>query len=362
MGLYGVAIGEEWGGAGLDYTALAVACEEIAAGDCATATIVAVNNLVAGILPATAMPRRKRNFCKPLAQGEMLGAFALTEPQVGSDACAITTRAERKGEHYVLNGVKQFITSGKNADIAVVFAVTDKDAGKKRHQRLPRADHDAGLHRGAHRGEDRAARFRHGADRVRELQGAGGASARAGRRRLSHRARQPRVGPHQRRRAGHRRGARRARRGARLRTRAQEHGQGADRAPGGQLPPRRHGDRRRGRRASSICTPRACATPASPASRKRRWPSCSPPRWPRSVCSDAIQIHGGYGYVADFPVERLWRDVRVTQIYEGASDIQRMVIGRTLEERADVGDQEPDQSPLGRVRANAERMQALVDD
>src|ERR671924_2267456 len=131
MGLYGVAIPEEWGGAGLDYTSLAVACEEIAAGDCATATIVAVNNLVAGILAGYGSDKQKSAFLRPLAKGEMLGAFALTEPQVGSDAAAITTRAERQGSHYVLNGVKQFITSGKNADVAVVFAVTDKGAGKK---------------------------------------------------------------------------------------------------------------------------------------------------------------------------------------------------------------------------------------
>src|SRR5438445_133553 len=131
MGLYGVAIAEKWDGAGLDYTSLAVACEEIAAGDCSTATIVAVNNLVAGILAGFGNDAQKHKFLKPVAKGEMLGAFALTEPHVGSDAAAITTRAERQGAHYVLNGVKQFITSGKNADITVVFAVTDKAAGKR---------------------------------------------------------------------------------------------------------------------------------------------------------------------------------------------------------------------------------------
>src|SRR2546423_15486474 len=120
MGLCGVAIAEEWGGAGLDYTALAVACEEIAAGDCSTATIVAVNNMVAGIVAGYGSPAQKQRFLKPLAKGEMLGAFALTEPAVGSDASAITTRAEKQGAHYVLNGVKQFITSGKNADVTVV--------------------------------------------------------------------------------------------------------------------------------------------------------------------------------------------------------------------------------------------------
>src|SRR5262245_34950228 len=115
LGLYAVAVGEEWGGAGLGYSALAVACEEMAAGDCATATIVSVNNLVAGILAGYGNEGQKKQFLRPLAQGETLGAFMLTEPHVGSDASAITTRAERKGGEYVLNGVKQFITSGKNA-------------------------------------------------------------------------------------------------------------------------------------------------------------------------------------------------------------------------------------------------------
>src|SRR5580765_488580 len=131
MGLYGVAIPEEWGGAGLGYSALAVACEEISAGDCATATIVSVNNLVAGILAGYGNDAQKKAFLRPLAEGKRIGAFALTEPHVGSDAAAISTRAERQGSHYVLNGTKQFITSGKNADFAVVFAVTDKGAGKK---------------------------------------------------------------------------------------------------------------------------------------------------------------------------------------------------------------------------------------
>jgi len=131
MGLYAVAVPEQWGGAGLDYTALAIACEEMSAGHCATATIVSVNNLVAGILAGYGNDLQKQTFLRPLAEGKRLAAFALTEPHVGSDAAAIITRAERRGGEYVLNGTKQFITSGKNADFAVVFAVTDKGAGKK---------------------------------------------------------------------------------------------------------------------------------------------------------------------------------------------------------------------------------------
>src|SRR5215813_13392935 len=131
MGLCGVAIPEEWSGAGMDYTALALACEEISAGDGATCTIVMVTNLVANIVQGYGNDAQKKEFLVPLAQGKSLGAFCLTEPHAGSDAAAITTRAERSGGSYVLNGVKQFITSGKTADIAVVFAVTDKNQTKR---------------------------------------------------------------------------------------------------------------------------------------------------------------------------------------------------------------------------------------
>ncbi|HSH08434.1 MAG TPA: acyl-CoA dehydrogenase family protein, partial [Burkholderiales bacterium] len=131
MGLFGVAVPERWGGAGMDSTALAIACEEVSAGDGATGTIISVNNLVAGILNGFGDDAQKDRWLKPVARGEMLGAFALTEPHTGSDAAAIATRAELRDGGYVLNGVKQFITSGKTADVAVVFAVTDKTAGKK---------------------------------------------------------------------------------------------------------------------------------------------------------------------------------------------------------------------------------------
>jgi butyryl-CoA dehydrogenase len=127
-----VAVPAEWDGAGLDYLALALILEEIAAGDGATSTVVSVNNCpVCSILMAFGNADQKQRFLKPLARGEMLGAFCLTEPHVGSEAGGLKTTAVRDGDHYVLNGVKQFITSGKNGDVAIVMAVTDKAAGKK---------------------------------------------------------------------------------------------------------------------------------------------------------------------------------------------------------------------------------------
>ncbi len=132
LGCYGVAVPAEYDGAGLDYLALALILEEIAAGDGATSTVVSVNNCpVCSILMAFGNAEQKQRFLKPLARGDQLGAFCLTEPHVGSEAGGLKTTAARDGDHYVLNGVKQFITSGKNGDLAIVMAVTDRSAGKK---------------------------------------------------------------------------------------------------------------------------------------------------------------------------------------------------------------------------------------
>ena len=328
MGLFGVAVPEQWGGAGMGYTELAVACEEIAAGDCATATIVSVNNLVAGILAGYGNDAQKETFLKPLAQGKMHGAFCLTEPHAGSDASAITTRAERQGNHYVLNGVKQFITSGKTAAIAVVFAVTDRSAGKKGisafvvptdtpgyqvarieeklGQRASdtaqivlencKAEHLLGQEGGGYRialANLESGRINVAAQAVGVARAALDAAAAYARERKSmgkalveHQAINFRL--------------------ADMATQIEA---------GRQL--YLHAARLRDAR-------KPCLKEASMA---KLFASETAER----VCSDAIQIHGGYGYVADFPVERLWRDVRVTQIYEGASDIQRMVIGRAIE-------------------------------
>ena len=131
LGCYGVAVPAEYDGAGLDTLALAVILEEIAAGDGATSTIVSVTNCpVCSILMAWANEAQKQQWLRPLARGDMLGAFCLTEPHVGSQADGLKTVAVRHGNDYVLNGVKQFVTSGKNADVAIVMAVTDKEIGR----------------------------------------------------------------------------------------------------------------------------------------------------------------------------------------------------------------------------------------
>ncbi|TMI02593.1 MAG: acyl-CoA dehydrogenase [Betaproteobacteria bacterium] len=329
MGLYGVAIAEKWDGAGLDYTSLAVACEEIAAGDCSTATIVAVNNLVAGILAGYGNDAQKHEFLKPVAKGEMLGAFALTEPHVGSDAAAITTRAERQGAHYVLNGVKQFITSGKNADIAVVFAVTDKAAGKRGISAFVVPTSTPGYvvarieEKTGQRASDTAQIVLENC-KTEHLLGGEGAGYRIALANLE----SGRINV-----AAQSTGVARAALEAAVAYARERKSMGktliehqavnfrlADMAT------RVEAGRQLYLHAASLRDAgRPCIKEASMA-------KLFASEMAEQVCSDAIQIHGGYGYVADFPVERLWRDVRVTQIYEGASDIQRLVIGRALEE------------------------------
>jgi len=329
MGLYGVAISEAWGGAGLGYTALAVACEEIAAGDCATCTIVMVNNLVAGIVAGYGSEQQKKAFLKALTTGKALGAFALTEPHVGSDASAITTRAERRGEHYVLNGVKQFITSGKTADVAVVFAVTDKSAGKKGISAFLVPTTTPGYvvarieDKTGQRASDTAQIVLENCKVTAEhLLGQEGGGYRIALANLE----SGRINV-----AAQSTGVARAALEAAL-AYARER-----KSMGKVLSEHQAVNFRLADMATQIEAARqlylhaACLRDArQPCIKEASMAKLFASEMAERVCSDAMQIHGGYGYVADFPVERLWRDVRVTQIYEGASDIQRMVIGREL--------------------------------
>ena len=332
MGLYGVAIAEEWGGAGMNYTALAVACEEISAGDCSTATIVSVNNLVAGILAGYGNAQQKEKFLRNLCSGKTLAAFALTEPQAGSDASAITTRAERQGGHYVLNGVKQFITSGKNADFAVVFAVTAKGAGKKGISAflvptstpgyvVARIEDKTGQ-RASDTAQISLENCKVPAENLLAQEGAGYrialANLESGRVNVAAQAT----------------GVARAALEAAI-AYARER-----RSMGKPLIGHQAVNFRLADMATQIEAARQLYLHAAglrdaglPCLKEASMAKLFASEMAEKVCSDAIQIHGGYGYVTDFPVERMWRDVRATKIYEGANDIQRLVIGRALGEQ-----------------------------
>jgi alkylation response protein AidB-like acyl-CoA dehydrogenase len=330
LGCYGVAVPAEWDGAGLDYLALALILEEIAAGDGATSTVVSVNNCpVCSILMAFGNAEQKERFLKPLARGEMLGAFCLTEPHVGSEAGGLKTTAVRDGGHYVLNGVKQFITSGKNGDLAIVMAVTDKAAGKKGISAfvVPTATPGYEVARledkmGQHASDTAQIRFENcrvpAANRLGD-EGQGLRIALSG-------LEGGRIGI-----ASQSVGMARAAFDAALAYSKQRESFGrpifehqAVQFKLAEMATQIEAARQLIWHAASLKDAgRPCLKEAAMA-------KLFASEMAERACSDAIQVFGGYGYVGDFPVERIYRDVRVCQIYEGTSEVQKILIGRAL--------------------------------
>jgi alkylation response protein AidB-like acyl-CoA dehydrogenase len=330
LGAYGICVPEIYGGAQLDYVSLALVIEEIAAGDGGTSTAISVTNCpVNAILMRYGSPEQKRQWLTPLARGEMLGAFCLTEPHVGSDASALRTTAVRRGDEYVIDGVKQFITSGKNGQVAVVIAVTDKAAGKKGMSaflvptaapgyRVARLEDKVGQH-SSDTAQIQFDSCRIPADNLIGQEGGGYRIA------LS------------------------ALEGGRIGIAAQSLGMARSAFESALAYAKE-----RQSFGTAIFNHQAvgfrladCATQLE-AARQLVWHAASLRDADRpclkeaamaklfaseiaeQVCSAAIQTLGGYGYVSDFPVERIWRDVRVCQIYEGTSDVQKIIIQRAL--------------------------------
>lgn len=330
LGAYGVLVPEEYGGAGLDALALALILEEIAAGDGGTSTAISVNNCpVCSILLTYGNEQQKRDWLTPLARGEMLGAFCLTEPQAGSDASALRTTATRDGDAYVLNGVKQFITSGKNGNVAIVMAVTDKSAGKRGISAFIVPTDTPGYvvarleeKLGQHSSDTAQIIFDNCRVPAANLIGAEGEGYRIALSGLEG----GRIGI-----AAQSVGMARAAFEAALAYAKERESFGqplfahqavqfrlADMAT--QL----EAARQLIRHAASLKDAgQPCLTEAAMA---KLFASEAAER----ICSAALQIHGGYGYLSDFPVERIYRDVRVCQIYEGTSDIQKILIARGL--------------------------------
>ena len=330
LGCYGVTVSEQWGGAGLDTLSLSLILEEIAAADGATSTIVSVNNCpVCSMLDRFGSNEQKARWLTPLARGTMLGAFCLTEPHVGSDASALRTTARRDGDDYVLDGVKQFITSGKHADVALVMAVTDKEAGKKGitafivDTKTPgyvvaRLEDKTGQH-----ASDTAQILFDGcrvpAAQVIGEEGQGYKIALSG-------LEGGRIGI-----ASQAVGMARAAFEAAL-------AYAKDRESFGQPLFDHQAVRfRLADMATQVEVARQMIWHAAtlrdagrPCLKEAAMAKLFASEMAERVCSEAIQIFGGYGYVSDFPVERIWRDVRVCQIYEGTSDIQKILIGRAL--------------------------------
>ena len=330
LGAYGICVPEELGGAGMNYLSLALVLEEIAAGDGGTSTVISVTNCpVNAILMKYGNAQQQEQWLRPLAQGQMLGAFCLTEPHVGSDASALRTTATKDGGDYVINGVKQFITSGKNGDVAIVIAVTDKAAGKKGMSAfiVPTSNPGYQVARledklGPHSSDTAQINFENCRIPAANLIGAEGEGYKIA---LS------------------------ALEGGRIGIAAQSVGMARaafecalqyskERESFGQ-PIFNH--QAVGFRLAE------CATQIE-AARQLIWHAASlrdaglpclkeaamaklfASEMAERVCSMAIQTLGGYGVVNDFPVERIYRDVRVCQIYEGTSDVQKILIQRAL--------------------------------
>jgi butyryl-CoA dehydrogenase len=330
LGTFGIAVPEEHGGAGMDYTALAVALEEIAAGDGATSTIISVNNCpVCSILMSWANEDQKRRYLVPLARGEMLGAFCLTEPHVGSEASGLRTSARRDGDHWVLNGVKQFITSGKTADVAIVLAVTDKAAGKRGISAFIVETKSPGYvvarveeKLGQHASDTAQIVFEDCRVPAANLIGDEGAGYKIALSGLEG----GRIGI-----AAQSLGMARAAYEAALKY-AHERVAFGQPIFEHQAVQFRLADMATQLEAARQLIHHAAALKdaGEPCLKQAAMAKLFASEMAERVCSDAIQIHGGYGYVSDFPVERIYRDVRVCQIYEGTSDIQRILIARNL--------------------------------
>jgi alkylation response protein AidB-like acyl-CoA dehydrogenase len=330
LGCYGICVPEEFGGANLDYLTLALVLEEIAAGDGGTSTVISVTNCpVNAILMKFGNAAQKKQWLMPLARGEMLGAFCLTEPHVGSDASGLRTTAVKDGDGYVINGVKQFITSGKHGDLAIVIAVTDKGAGKKGMSAflVPTTAPGYNVARledklGQHSSDTAQINFdycRVPAENLIGVEGQGYGIALGG---LE---------------------------GGRIGIAAQSVGMARSAFEFAvQYAKERQSF------GTAIFNHQAvgfrlaeCATKLE-AARQLIWHAASlrdagrpclkeaamaklfASEMAEQVCSVAIQTLGGYGVVSDFPVERIYRDVRVCQIYEGTSDVQKIIIQRAL--------------------------------
>lgn len=330
LGALGMVVPEEWGGAGMDYMSLVLALEEIAAGDGATSTIVSVqNSLACGITMKYGTDAQKEEWLKPLARGHKLGCFCLTEPHVGSDASAIRTTAVRDGDHWVINGEKQFITTGKHADVAIVFAYTDKSAGKKGIScfLVPCATPGYIVARieekmGQKASDTAQILFENCRVPTSAMLGKEGEGYKIALSNLE----AGRIGI-----ASQSVGMARASLEAAIRY-AKERETFGKPIIEHQAVNFRLADMATQVDAARLMVWRAASLKdaGEPCLKEASMAKMFASEMAEKVCSDAIQIHGGYGYVSDFPVERIYRDVRVCQIYEGANDIQRLVIGRTL--------------------------------
>ncbi|RMF12648.1 MAG: acyl-CoA dehydrogenase [Alphaproteobacteria bacterium] len=330
LGLLGMTVPEEWGGAGTDTVSYALALMEIAGGDGGLSTLMSVNNSpVCAAICKEGTDVQKERWLKPLARGEMIGAFCLTEPEAGSDAASLKTRAVRDGDGWRLDGTKQFITSGAIAGVAIVFAVTDPQAGKRgisaflvptdaRGFKVARIEEKLGQ-----KSSDTAQIV---LDAVRlpddALLGEKGAGYRIALANLE----TGRIGI--------------AAQSVGMASAALEYAleYAKQRITFGQpIVEHQAVGHRLAQMAAEVETAREMVLHAAALKdagerclKEASMAKLIASEMAERVASGAIQVMGGYGYLKDFPVERIYRDVRVCQIYEGTSEIQRLIILREL--------------------------------
>jgi butyryl-CoA dehydrogenase len=330
LGLMGMCVAPEWGGAGADFVSYSLATEEIAAADCGLCNMMCVNNSPnCAALEDHGTAAQKERFLRPLATGAQSSAFLLTEPEAGSDAAALRTRAVRRGDRYLLNGTKQFITAGRSADVAFIVAVTDRDAGRRgmslfvtptaaRGYRVAREEAKLG-----HRTADTCQIVLEDLEVSEEnLVGAPGAGYRIALAYLEN----GRIGV-----AAQAVGVARAAFEAATRY-ARERKAFGKAIVENQAIAFKLADMATAIEAARNLTLHAAALKDAgrPCLKEASMAKLFATEMAERVCSEAIQVHGGYGYLNDYPVEKLYRDARVLSIYEGTSEIQRLVIGRAL--------------------------------
>lgn len=331
LGLLGMPIPEQYGGVGADMTSYALALGEIAAGDGGVSTAMAVQALSSSVLAAFGSEAQKEQWLTRMATGETIGAFMLTEPSTGSDAGAIRTRAAKTGNHFVLNGSKQFITNGARAGVGVVFAVTDPEAGSRGISAFAvpmDADGVSVAHvekkMGQRSGDTALISF----DDVQVtpdcLIGEEGQGYKIALANLEG----GRIGV-----SGQALGLAQAAFDVAVQY-ANERTSFGKKIIEHQAVGHRLADMATQLEAGWHMMLHAAALrdAGKPCLKEASMSKLFCSEMAERVCSDALQTLGGYGYLEDFPIERYCRDVRVTKIYEGTSDVQRMVIARALTE------------------------------
>ena len=329
LGLFGVGVPADWGGSGADFVSYILMTEELAYGDAGVCNMISATNAFAWKVRDHGTPAQKERFLRPVAAGDALACLMYTEPQAGSDAANQQTRAVRRGDRWVINGTKSFITSGRSASVGVLLAVTDPAAGKRGISaflirtdqpgyRVVRVEDKLG-----HRTNDTCQVVLEDLEvPADDMLGAPGQGLKIALAYLD----TGRIGV-----AAQSVGVARAALDAALRYARERETFGkkliehqavafslAEMATDLEVARQMCLHAARLKQAGARCIKEASMSKLFAAQMCER------------VCSAAIQIHGGYGFVRDYPVEKLYRDARVFQIYDGTNEVQKILIAREL--------------------------------